>query len=132
MALQPLLVAVAIAKLAALSSVACAWVLHACNWCMFDGVCLVPWQLILAELSPVLCCLTIPATTPQPVDRSWAIGMSHLRSTSHTLGDADFPYIYKKGPAFGMPGVRVDGMDVLKVCALHCCCGRRSLTCVLP
>lgn len=41
--------------------------------------------------------------------------MSHLRSTSHTLGDADFPYIYKKGPAFGMPGVRVDGMDVLKV-----------------
>lgn len=45
----------------------------------------------------------------------WAIGMSHLRSTSHTLGDADFPYIYKKGPAFGMPGVRVDGMDVLKV-----------------
>eukprot|EP00879_Flechtneria_rotunda_P011672 GHRR01012192.1.p1 GENE.GHRR01012192.1~~GHRR01012192.1.p1 ORF type:complete len:192 (+),score=64.72 GHRR01012192.1:274-849(+) len=45
----------------------------------------------------------------------WAIGMSHLRSTSHTLGDADFPHIYKKGPAFGMPGVRVDGMDVLKV-----------------
>jgi len=42
--------------------------------------------------------------------------MSHLRSTSHTMGDADFPYIYKKGPAFGMPGVRVDGMDVLKVC----------------
>lgn len=41
--------------------------------------------------------------------------MSHLRSTSHTLGDEDFPYIYKKGPAFGMPGVRVDGMDVLKV-----------------
>jgi pyruvate dehydrogenase E1 component alpha subunit len=41
--------------------------------------------------------------------------MSHLRSTSHTLGDTDFPYIYKKGPAFGMPGVRVDGMDVLKV-----------------
>ena len=41
--------------------------------------------------------------------------MSHMRSTSHTLGDADFPYIYKKGPAFGMPGVRVDGMDVLKV-----------------
>lgn len=45
----------------------------------------------------------------------WAIGMSHMRSTSHTLGDEDFPYIYKKGPAFGMPGVRVDGMDVLKV-----------------
>lgn len=42
--------------------------------------------------------------------------MSHMRSTSHTMGDEDFPYIYKKGPAFGMPGVRVDGMDVLKVC----------------
>jgi TPP-dependent pyruvate/acetoin dehydrogenase alpha subunit len=50
-----------------------------------------------------------------PFCARWAIGMSHLRSTSHTLGDADFPYIYKKGPAFGMPGVRVDGMDVLKV-----------------
>lgn len=25
------------------------------------------------------------------------------------------PYIYKKGPAFGMPGVLVDGMDVMKV-----------------
>ncbi|KAF6263110.1 thiamine diphosphate-binding protein [Scenedesmus sp. NREL 46B-D3] len=45
----------------------------------------------------------------------WAIGMSHMRSTSHTLGDTDFPYIYKKGPAFGMPGVRVDGMDVREV-----------------
>ncbi|KAF5201639.1 Pyruvate dehydrogenase e1 component subunit alpha [Thalictrum thalictroides] len=38
----------------------------------------------------------------------WAIGMSHLRATSD-------PAIYKKGPAFGMPGVLVDGMDVLKV-----------------
>ncbi|KAJ6823343.1 putative pyruvate dehydrogenase E1 component subunit alpha-3, chloroplastic [Iris pallida] len=38
----------------------------------------------------------------------WAIGMSHLRATSD-------PEIYKKGPAFGMPGVHVDGMDVLKV-----------------
>jgi len=25
------------------------------------------------------------------------------------------PFIYKKGPAFGMPGVLVDGMDVVKV-----------------
>lgn len=25
------------------------------------------------------------------------------------------PWIYKKGPAFGMPGVHVDGMDVMKV-----------------
>lgn len=38
----------------------------------------------------------------------WAIGMSHLRATSD-------PEIWKKGPAFGMPGVHVDGMDVLKV-----------------
>lgn len=38
----------------------------------------------------------------------WAIGMSHLRATSD-------PQIWKKGPAFGMPGVHVDGMDVLKV-----------------
>ncbi|EFJ48288.1 hypothetical protein VOLCADRAFT_104783 [Volvox carteri f. nagariensis] len=44
----------------------------------------------------------------------WAIGMSHLRATSRTSGD-EHPYIYKKGPAFGMPGVLVDGMDVLKV-----------------
>lgn len=40
--------------------------------------------------------------------------MNHLRATSRTLGDED-PYIYKKGPVFGMPGVHVDGMDVLKV-----------------
>ena len=38
----------------------------------------------------------------------WAIGMSHLRSTSD-------PEIWKKGPPFGVPGVHVDGMDVLKV-----------------
>lgn len=44
--------------------------------------------------------------------------MSHMRSTSHTLGDSDFPYIYKKGPAFGMPSARVDGMDLLKVSRL--------------
>ena len=40
--------------------------------------------------------------------------MNHNRATSTTLGDEE-PYIYKKGPAFGMPGVLVDGMDVLKV-----------------
>jgi len=45
----------------------------------------------------------------------WAIGMSHNRATSRTAGD-EIPYIYKKGPAFGMPAVLVDGMDVLKVC----------------
>ncbi|KAE8698000.1 Pyruvate dehydrogenase E1 component subunit alpha-3 [Hibiscus syriacus] len=38
----------------------------------------------------------------------WAIGMSHLRATYD-------PHIYKKGPAFGMSGIHVDGMDVLKV-----------------
>ncbi|KIY99248.1 pyruvate dehydrogenase E1 component subunit alpha [Monoraphidium neglectum] len=47
-------------------------------------------------------------------NNKWAIGMSHGRATNPTLGDED-PYIYKKGPAFGMPGVHVDGMDVLKV-----------------
>lgn len=36
------------------------------------------------------------------------------RATGPTEGDSD-PYIYKKGPAFGMPGVLVDGMDVMKV-----------------
>lgn len=44
----------------------------------------------------------------------WAIGMSHLRATGPSHGD-DSPWIHKKGPAFGMPGVHVDGMDVLKV-----------------
>eukprot|EP00210_Caulerpa_lentillifera_P000118 g113.t1 len=44
----------------------------------------------------------------------WAIGMNHNRATSRTAGDK-IPYIYKKGPAFGMPGVLVDGMDVVKV-----------------
>ncbi|CAA2970254.1 Pyruvate dehydrogenase E1 component subunit alpha-3, chloroplastic [Olea europaea subsp. europaea] len=36
------------------------------------------------------------------------IGMSHFRATSD-------PQIWKKGPAFRMPGFHVDGMDVLKV-----------------
>jgi hypothetical protein len=99
---------------------------------------------------------------PQPVPRTprprvppprWAIGMQHLRATATTLGDED-PFIYKKGPAFGMPGVLVDGMDVLKVgggdanvtlrvcvcvcvcvcwclcmCACVCVCGRESCVC---
>ena len=34
--------------------------------------------------------------------------MSHERATSE-------PEIYKKGAAFGMPGIEVDGMDVLAV-----------------
>lgn len=47
-------------------------------------------------------------------NNKWAIGMNHPRATGPTLGD-DEPFIYKKGPAFGMPGVLVDGMDVRKV-----------------
>ena len=47
-------------------------------------------------------------------NNKWAIGMSHPRATATTAGDSE-PYIYKKGPAFGMPGILVDGMDVLKV-----------------
>ena len=39
-------------------------------------------------------------------NNKWAIGMSHERATSQ-------PEIYKKASVFGMPGVEVDGMDVL-------------------
>ncbi|KAK8509713.1 hypothetical protein V6N13_093566 [Hibiscus sabdariffa] len=58
-------------------------------------------------------CLNMAALWKLPIvfvveNNLWAIGMSHLRATSD-------PQIYKKGPAFGMPGVHVDGMDVLKV-----------------
>jgi pyruvate dehydrogenase E1 component alpha subunit len=46
----------------------------------------------------------------------WAIGMSHLRATAPSEAVAEgAPEIWKKGPAFGMPGVKVDGMDVLAV-----------------
>ena len=44
----------------------------------------------------------------------WAIGMNHWRATAPSFGDSK-PHIYKKGEPFGMPGVLVDGMDVLKV-----------------
>lgn len=47
-------------------------------------------------------------------NNKWAIGMAHDRSTAPSMGDKE-PYIYKKGPAFGMPGVLVDGMDVMAV-----------------
>lgn len=47
-------------------------------------------------------------------NNKWAIGMYHPRATGPSEGDQD-PLIYKKGPAFGMPSVLVDGMDVLKV-----------------
>eukprot|EP00897_Mesotaenium_endlicherianum_P002207 jgi/Mesen1/2013/ME000148S01114 len=58
-------------------------------------------------------CLNMAALWKLPVifvveNNLWAIGMNHFRATS-------VPEIYKKGPAFGMPGVHVDGMDVLKV-----------------
>jgi pyruvate dehydrogenase E1 component alpha subunit len=45
----------------------------------------------------------------------WAIGMSHARATGLSDEKDAEPFIYKKGPAFGMPGVLVDGMDVRKV-----------------
>ena len=41
-------------------------------------------------------------------NNQWAIGMAHHRSTSN-------PEIYKKAEVFGLPGVEVDGMDVLAV-----------------
>eukprot|EP00921_Rhytidocystis_pertsovi_P026138 GHVQ01042165.1.p1 GENE.GHVQ01042165.1~~GHVQ01042165.1.p1 ORF type:complete len:482 (-),score=75.65 GHVQ01042165.1:440-1885(-) len=41
-------------------------------------------------------------------NNNWAIGMAHYRSTS-------VPEIYKKAEGFGLPGVEVDGMDVLAV-----------------
>nr|YP_063628.1 pyruvate dehydrogenase E1 component alpha subunit [Gracilaria tenuistipitata var. liui]AAT79703.1 pyruvate dehydrogenase E1 component alpha subunit [Gracilaria tenuistipitata var. liui] len=41
-------------------------------------------------------------------NNQWAIGMAHNRSTS-------FPEIHKKAEAFGLPGIEVDGMDVLAI-----------------
>ena len=48
-------------------------------------------------------------------NNKWAIGMSHARATAASAVADTEPWIYKKGNAFGMPGVHVDGMDVLKV-----------------
>ena len=58
-------------------------------------------------------CLNMAALWNLPIiyvveNNKWAIGMAHDRATSD-------PEIYKKGPAFGMPGYEVDGMDVLAV-----------------
>lgn len=39
-------------------------------------------------------------------NNQWAIGMAHHRSTAK-------PEIYKKAEVFGLPGLEVDGMDVL-------------------
>lgn len=41
-------------------------------------------------------------------NNQWAIGMAHHRASSS-------PEIYKKAKAFGLPGVEVDGMDVLAI-----------------
>jgi pyruvate dehydrogenase E1 component alpha subunit len=58
-------------------------------------------------------CLNMAALWKLPMlyvieNNKWAIGMSHERATS-------VPEIFKKGAAFGMHGVEVDGMDVLAV-----------------
>eukprot|EP00898_Chlorokybus_atmophyticus_P006295 jgi/Chlat1/6667/Chrsp49S06155 len=58
-------------------------------------------------------CLNMAALWKLPImfvveNNLWAIGMSHYRATS-------VPEIWKKGEPFGIPGVHVDGMDVLKV-----------------
>lgn len=49
----------------------------------------------------------------------WAIGMNHPRATGMSDPNDSEPHIWKKGPAFGMPGVLVDGMDVQKV-SIYC------------
>ncbi|KAK9713616.1 hypothetical protein RND81_06G039700 [Saponaria officinalis] len=58
-------------------------------------------------------CLNMTALWKLPIifvveNNLWAIGILHLRATSDSA-------IWKKGPAFGMRGHHVDGMDVLKV-----------------
>nr|ARW64989.1 pyruvate dehydrogenase E1 component alpha subunit [Polysiphonia sertularioides] len=58
-------------------------------------------------------CLNMAALWKLPVifvveNNQWAIGMAHHRSTSS-------PEIHKKAEAFGLPGIEVDGMDVLAV-----------------
>nr|QCI05838.1 Pyruvate dehydrogenase E1 component alpha subunit [Dasysiphonia japonica] len=58
-------------------------------------------------------CLNMAVLWKLPVifiveNNQWAIGMAHHRSTS-------FPEIYKKAEAFGLPGIEVDGMNVLAV-----------------
>ncbi|MBD2106935.1 pyruvate dehydrogenase (acetyl-transferring) E1 component subunit alpha [Nodosilinea sp. FACHB-13] len=58
-------------------------------------------------------CLNMAALWKLPIlfvveNNKWAIGMAHERATSQ-------PEIYKKAAVFGMPGVEVDGMDVMAV-----------------
>jgi pyruvate dehydrogenase E1 component alpha subunit len=61
-------------------------------------------------------CLNMAALWKLPIlfvveNNKWAIGMAHERATSQ-------PEIYQKASVFGMPGVEVDGMDVLAVRAV--------------
>lgn len=61
-------------------------------------------------------CLNMAALWKLPIlyvveNNKWAIGMAHDRATSQ-------PEIYKKASVFGIPGVEVDGMDVLAVRAV--------------
>jgi pyruvate dehydrogenase E1 component alpha subunit len=58
-------------------------------------------------------CLNMAALWKLPIlfvveNNKWAIGMAHERSTSQ-------PEIYKKASVFGLPGVEVDGMDIMAV-----------------
>lgn len=58
-------------------------------------------------------CLNMAALWNLPIlfvveNNKWAIGMAHERATSQ-------PEIYRKASVFGMPGVEVDGMDVMAV-----------------
>jgi pyruvate dehydrogenase E1 component alpha subunit len=58
-------------------------------------------------------CLNMAALWSLPIifvveNNKWAIGMAHERATSQ-------PEIFKKASVFGMPGIEVDGMDVLAV-----------------
>lgn len=61
-------------------------------------------------------CLNMAALWKLPIiyvveNNKWAIGMAHERATSQ-------PEIYKKASVFGLPGIEVDGMDVLAVRAV--------------
>ncbi|NET31533.1 MAG: pyruvate dehydrogenase (acetyl-transferring) E1 component subunit alpha [Cyanothece sp. SIO1E1] len=58
-------------------------------------------------------CLNMAALWKLPIlfvveNNKWAIGMAHERATSQ-------PEIYQKASVFGIPGVEVDGMDVMAV-----------------
>jgi len=58
-------------------------------------------------------CLNMAVLWKLPVifvveNNQWAIGMAHHRSTS-------YPEIHQKAQAFGLPGIEVDGMDVLAI-----------------